>query len=447
MASDRRISQTQLRPKQFRFAGLYVSPPAVDQAHYLDFYRACGYNYLEFCEMGFSIRPDLLHEHYADFAARIQLARKHGFQVWVLLLAAMKQWRGPEEKGSAGSFSALDRVLLEERLGYLRQAVRALRDADGFVFFAGDPGGDPEGRSTVQDCIAFCRRVQHIVREEAPAARFAINLWAVAEWAGFPSPFSVDFWRKQPLLTRQVAEEPGLLGPDCGVSFSLDSYYRSLTLTCFADTGEDPPLYPTPRDVQKLRERGAQPILGWPYFLVDEVDDGFVTPNNVATGGQSQAEVRYIHAILKQGRILGLDGMVANTAYPEAEQLNVWAFGRMCRDPKLTPEMALERFAGGVATPRTRPALVRVLRFIENNSSWHHSLPEKFRLPQMDTGAVRTAQDALRELSQVQPRSKATLPLLEDPAAYLARLRQRLEAIAEGRIGGPNPYYRPQSAP
>ena len=47
---------------------------------------------------------------------------------------------------------------------------------------------------------------------------------------------------------------------------------------------------------------------------MDEIDDGFISPNNVASGGQSQAETRYIRAIIDQGLDLGLDGLVANAS-------------------------------------------------------------------------------------------------------------------------------------
>jgi hypothetical protein len=48
-----------------------------------------------------------------------------------------------------------------------------------------------------------------------------------------------------------------------------------------------------------LRARGVKSLLGWPYFLVDETDEGYVRPNNVASGGQSSAETRYIRALLR----------------------------------------------------------------------------------------------------------------------------------------------------
>ena len=46
---------------------------------------------------------------------------------------------------------------------------------------------------------------------------------------------------------------------------------------------------------------------------------------------------------------------------------------------------------------------------------------------------------ALELLVQVKPCVSPAIPLLEPPAAYLARLKRRLEAIAAGNIGGTAP--------
>lgn len=429
---------------ELQTVGIYVQPPTTEQAHYLDFYRGCGYNYLEFCDTGFGHRPDRLPEYYADLAKAVTDAQKKGFRVWILLLAGMKQWKGPDATGNAGTFSALDTELLKERLSFVRQAVRALKHADGFQFFAGDPGGDPEGKATIADCAAFARSVRAIVREEAPQAGFAVNLWAIAEWAGFPSPFSLTFWQKQVELSQAAIAQPDLLGSDCGVIFSMDNYYRSLTLTTYADAGVKPAPFPQPSDIEALRRRKVSPVYGWPYFLVDECDDGFITPNNVVTKGQAGSETRYIRAIVDHGLRLRLDGLVANASFVAAEALNIYAFGRMCRDPKLTPGAALDEYAGIIADDSSKAALGRVLRFIENNCNWQNSLPKKYRLRDFDTGDLTTAQAAMDLLATVVPRKLTRIVLPEPPEQYLPRLRRRLETIAAGDIGGPSPHYRPQ---
>lgn len=431
-------------PRRFGTVGLYVQPPTAAQAHYLDFYKACGYNYLEFCEGGFAHRTDLLPGYHAEVADAIRQAQRKGFKVWILLLAGMKQWKGPEAAGGAGTFSALDAPELEERLGFIEQAVKALHGADGFEFFAGDPGGDPLGRSTVKDCIAFSQRVKEIVGRHAPRAGFALNLWAIAEWSGFPSPFSLAFWQKQVELSRAVAAEPGLLGPDCGVVFSMDNYYRSLTLTALADFGVEPEPYPKAVDVEALRRRKVKPVLGWPYFLVDECDDGFITPNNVVTGGQSQAETRYIRAIVDHGREVGLDGLVANASFVAAEALNIYAFGRMCREPAPAPGDLLDDWADMIADKATAPALGNVLRFVENQCNWQNSLPARYRIPDFQGFGLSNAAEAMALLDTVRARAAAPIPLPEPPPQVLARYRQRLQRIAAGDIGGPNPHYKPQ---
>lgn len=422
--------------------GLYAQPPTPGQAHLLDFYKACGYNYLEYCDIGFHWHADKLPGYYDGLGQSLRLAKAKGFQTWVLLLAGMRQWRGPGDSGNPGTFSALDKTLLKERLGFVQTAVRGCADADGFAFFAGDPGGDPEGRSTVDDCIDFGRQVQAIVRGNAPKAKFQLNVWAIAEWKGFPSPFSLDFWLRQVELSKEILARPGVLGPDCGIALSLDNLYRSLTLSSHAEAGIEPEDWPRPADIEALRKRNVAPVLGWPYFLVDEIDDGFITPNNVASGGQTQAETRYIRAIVDHGRRLGLDGLVANATYVNAEALNIWTFAQMCKDPRLSPGTALDRWAKILAHPGSDAGLANVLRFVENHSNWENSLPTKHRLPRFDTGKVRTPADALALLQKVQPRERTEIVLPETPSAYLPRLRKRLEWIAEGKIGGMAPLVK-----
>jgi hypothetical protein len=424
---------------KFTTVGIYIPPPRPDDTVTYPFLRACGYNYLEFCEDGFARHPDSLPAFYAAMNATIERAHDEGFTVWVLLLAGMKQWHGPALSGSAGTFSFLNKEALRERLAFIEKAGQGLPAADGFEFFAGDPGGDPEGRSTVQDCMDFARSVHEVVQRHAPRASFAMNLWAVAEWAGFPSPFTLAFWRKQVQLSRAVAQDETMLGRDCGVVFSMDNYYRSLALACYAQAGATPELFPAAADVAALRRKGVSHILGWPYFIVDEVDDGFITPNNVASGGQAQAETRYIRALVDHGRALGLDGLVANSAYATSEVLNIYAFGQMCRNSSLTPEAALDRWAGIVADQDTKADLGRVLRFIENHSNWQNSLPPPHRLPNLPCDGIASATNAIAVLTQVRARTHPPIVLLESPASYLARLRRRLETIAVGDIGGVNP--------
>ena len=127
---------------------------------------------------------------------------------------------------------------------------------------------------------------------------------------------------------------------------------------------------------------------------------------------------------------------MANASYVAAEALNVYAFGRMCRDASLTPEAMLDEYAGLVATKETKKELGAVLRFIENKSNWQNSLPANARLADLDCGDVTTVEKAKSALAKVQPLEKALIPIPETPSVYLGRLKKRLEQIAKGNIGG-----------
>jgi hypothetical protein len=58
--------------RPFGTVGIYVFdiPPKNERAGYCDFYKACGYNYVELCDWGFALRPDLLAAHLHDNDAR-----------------------------------------------------------------------------------------------------------------------------------------------------------------------------------------------------------------------------------------------------------------------------------------------------------------------------------------------------------------------------------------
>jgi hypothetical protein len=257
---------------------------------------------------------------------------------------------------------------------------------------------------------------------------------------------SLRFWQQEVKLSRAVTAAPGFLGPDCGVAFPLHNYYRSLTLACYTEAGIRPEPYPTAKDIQMLRTGGVKPLLGWPYFLVDEVDEGFIRPNNVASGGQSSAETRYIRAIVDRGRALGLDGLVANAIYFNDEALNIYAFGQMCRSPNLTPAQVIDQFAGLITDSKTRSALGQVLRYVENHSNWQVSMPAWARLKNFDVPNVKSPSAALDLLAQVRPSVNPANPLPEEPALYLRRLKKRLEAIGAGKIGTVHPIINKEGA-
>lgn len=183
----------------------------------------------------------------------------------------------------------------------------------------------------------------------------------------------------------------------------------------------------TPADT-RTRSRGAQRLWGWPYFVTDECDDGY----KGGLPGVTQAETRYIRQVIAAGRELELDGMIANAMAENvfAECLNLYAFARFCRDSTVTPEQVILDFANALAEPASAPQLAEALRYIENQSSWQAGQPAPHRLPNFDTGAGRTPQDALAALARVTLHQTSALPLPRSAAEYLGNLRTRLHALA-----------------
>lgn len=419
------------RPGKIQSIGIYTSPTVPAQT--LAFFKACGYNTYECWDMGWETRPALHEKYYAEMAQAVGRIQAAGFRVHVLLSLNLLQRRGDEPRTAESMlFDPNDSKLVEQRLDYVAKAVGKLKLADGFIIFAGDPGGHAKAR--ISQFREIADRMVQIVRREAPRAEVCIDPWSIAAWDHLPSPFAASFWDKETQFTRELIDLSGPYGPSVNVEFPLHNYYRSLALKCYADAGREPEPFPTARDIASLRERGVKRVWGWPYFLTDECDDGY----KGTTSGLAQSETRYIKRIIEIARRLGLDGMIANAFETNifAETLNLYAFPRFCQDPNVMPEQVIDDFAGLISEPKTATELGQVLRFIENHSTWQAGLPEKNRLPNFDVGTMKSAQDARAALARIVARKECPLPLAKSPGEYLQKLDQRLGILAEEETRG-----------
>lgn len=408
--------------------GLYSFAPA---AKYYAFCKACGYNMLQFVDEGSAPSPEQRVDYYSNLADGIRAAKKQGFQTWVILLSNVPAY--PNAIMSS-PFDPTDQQAMRKRLDVVKETVKALHDADGFTFFAADPGGSPKplGIAGIQAFVDMTHRVQRIVKDNAPSAHFNANIWAVTAWENIAiSPFKAEFWIKEATWGKVLMAEKGLFNADCGLEFGPHNYYRSLALKAYDDAALTPEPFPTADEIRKLRAAGTRRIWAWAHFLIDEVDDGYTGYQGGRTH-PAQAETRYINKLISDMRQIGVSGVVSNSSGEDiaVEALNVYAFARFAKDKSATPEAVIEEFAGLVAEQGDTARLSRILRFVENKSTWQESLPEKFRLKDFDTGGIGTAQNALEELSNVHPRATAQFPLPEPPATYLNRIRDRLKDIA-----------------
>ncbi|MBR7093072.1 MAG: hypothetical protein IKI50_07845 [Clostridia bacterium] len=419
----------------FTCTGLYVWDDDVSQH---PFWRACGIDTLQFCDLSWHRRaPDVRDGYLRQKAEDIRTAHADGFRVYVILFANIQQWEGPGELCDSPigyKYHPGDALQMKKRLDGIRHVVRLLREADGFSFFAGDPGGVPAelGPAVAKDWTDMAGQVAAVVREEAPQAAFHINPWAVTMWQYPLLPCEdVAWWQREGELTQQILAQKDLIGPSCGVELPCHNYYRAMALRLFSQAGTCPPLIPDAFVMKDLRARRAQQIWGWPYFLLDEADDGDVGPDG-SINILPQAETRYICRFVRQMQVLGLDGLIGNWSYVghKAKALNTYAFGRFCRDEQVDPETVIDEFAACVAADEKGGRILgQILRLVENNSNWQRKLPVEKRLPAF---ACRYAggKEALLDLVSVRPRAEAfPFALAEEPQLYLARIRERLQQL------------------
>ncbi len=425
-------SGTAFSAQGFETIGLYVWRDTPDQHA---FWKACGLNTLQFCDTGWHQRADLLDDYYAGFAADVASAQRDGFKVWVILFSNIAQWLGPEDfepTGTGVKFYPRDRAALDSRLHYLAKTVKALKAADGFSFFAGDPGGVPSalGPAELADWTNMALEVEAVVKREAPKAKFNLNPWAIAMWVNPElSAMTSAWWVAEHNTTKALLETEGILGEGSGLELAGHNYYRALALRTLSAEGLQPELLPTAEDARKLRARGVNRLWAWPYFLLDEADDG----DESAAGslwGQTQIDTRYIHQYVNQMREVGMTGIIGNWSYngylPGA--LNTYAFGRFASDLAATPEQVLAEYAHYVADGATAPSLIQIFRFIENHSNWEQKLPPEHRLPAFKC-SLHSARAALARLETVQVNPAPGFPLPEPPEDYLRRVQGRLETI------------------
>lgn len=415
--------------KPFETVGLYVWRDTPDQHA---FWKASGINTLQFCDIGWHLRDDLLDDYYKGFVKDIDSAKKAGFKVYVILFSNIKQWPGPEEHsdGLGLRYHPNDKKEMDSRLKYIGNTVEKLKAADGFTFFAGDPGGVPAelGESNVYMWISMVERVRTIVKKEAPHADFNVNPWSITQWQ-YPNlgAFGKDFWLKETELFKIITEENNFIGPDTGIEIPPHNYYRSLTLKTYDEESIIPKPYPKLSDIKKLKDRGTERVWVWPYFLLDEADDGYIG-TIWRNRGMLQIETRYIHKLVCEMDRINPDGIIGSWSYagylPNA--LNTYAFGRFCTDPKLKPIDVIEEYASYLAEDESKDSLVQIMKFVENNSTWHASLPNKYRLPLFDTGDLKSAYLAQIRLDRIKVRSKSNFPLPEPPEEYLKHLKLKL---------------------
>jgi hypothetical protein len=386
----------------------------------VDFWKACGVNTLQFIDHGFfdNNRANII----IDMATNVKSAQDKGFKVYILVLSNIKNEH-------LDLFHPKDEVEMGNRLSKLREMAEACSMADGFTIFAADPGGiiDGMGESSVDDYAYMVRKFIETIRNAAPEAEINVNPWAISAF-GTPylSPFSTEFWLRESKMTKALLDMTDIINEDVNVELACHDYYRSLALKCYDDSLHYYPYFPLNSDIDALRTQGVKKIWGWPYFLLDEVDDG----DGAGTG--LQITTRYIYEIVKIYGDFGFNGVMGNYsnngAYTCAQ--NTYALCRFAQDPSATPKMVLDEYASFVATEETCTILGDILRYIENYSSWHQKMPENRQLPDFAT-PFETPSEARVAFNNVIPREQGDAKLLGTPVQYLKLVEEKLTEISK----------------
>ncbi|MBO4769700.1 MAG: hypothetical protein J5563_02835 [Clostridia bacterium] len=418
----------------FGTVGLYVWNN--NQSQY-SFWKKIGITTLQFCDRGwwYNSENGSLDSYLSGMASGVRQAKNAGFKVYVILFSNLEQYKGPnntEPTGLGVKFHPDDTEKWAERLDYLKKTVSMLKNADGFTFFAGDPGGitNSMGKGSFETFVKMAADVRDMVSETAPGAEFNINTWAVTMFqTPSVSAETPQFWQRETENCKKILEIAGFVGDDAGIELPCHDYYRPLALRLYAKYNMKPEQkYPQKDDIEVLAERGTGNIWAWPYFLLDEADDG--DRGGTVKTDLPQIETRYICKYINSVRELGFNGIIGSWSYAGYQNkcLNTYAFARMANDSTLTPEQVISEFASLIATEQTAGTLTEILKFIENDSNFEKKLPKSERIEPFQTSFsdVGEALDALEDIDVLE-KSAISLPIT--PGEYLSKLAERLKLM------------------
>jgi hypothetical protein len=141
-------------------------------------------------------------------------------------------------------------------------------------------------------------------------------------------------------------------------------------------------------------------------------------------------EVRYLKELAEKSRALGMDGVFVNAYNPPYQMGNIFAYGRLNRNPDNPVRTILEEFAALIARPGSVAQMTEVLTFLENHSWWGSQMPAQDRLKPLPC-KIGTYVEARATLSKVVPLSSSPAPLLMTPKDYLAQVASTLTFMQE----------------
>jgi hypothetical protein len=391
--------------------------------------RACGIDTVEFATMlEFNRIPStpLEHEKVALRQSLIEMAHDLDMRFSHILSTTVVSTVPPDEEPShqlndrAEVLCPRDPGNFERTMEIQTHFLDLHREADLFEVFAADWGGCRCGRCGTEDYLRYVRALAERVAEVNPEALCFANTWAIADWGPSDRPDEGrGFWDIDMAKTREVIDALESLPPNVHLALPCHHLYRPLTFMLHGGQSQTP-RFPDTEDIARVRAMGRQ-VLAWPHFVVD--DDAY----RAESWGIVHSEVRYIRAMLRSLRDVGIDHVMANLYLPFLQVLNTYAYGRLLENPDLDPREILLDFSGLIAHPDDATTLAEVLAWLENGSWWERQMPPDGRLAPLPCHLTQDL--ALRRLSGVRPNPDPAMPLPISPEVWLGDLRRSIERM------------------
>ena len=391
----------------------------------LEFYKACGYNTLLFCDTSWYYKPtsEAFANYQNNLLKTIEKAKEMGFKTYVEILSTLEQWNGAADMGNpmGQAFDPANAAKTAERLGYIRQVIQKFHVADGFTFYGGDPGGvlGITAQGGLQYYIDMAKEVKKMVNEIAPEAEFNLNLWAVSQFEqATVDPYKVDFWLAEDVNGRKIIDTEGLLGPDVGIEIPGHDYYRTLAFNLYNASGKKPETkFPIAEDVQNIKDTGCTRYWAYPHGLVPDISDDIRFNTN---------RIAYY---LKNMSQIGMNGVIMGNASYISHNADLFAFAQIAQDPTMTAEEAMLKYAALLTDDEdSAKYLCEAMKFLNNYDVTMQNLPEEYALPLMETEATDVWK-ALELFRKARPNMDPDFPFEESPSIYMAKIQARLYAI------------------
>lgn len=399
---------------------------------YVDFLSFCGIHRIEFCTQASFLRipsTEFEHARISRMQAVIEYAHELGLACWLVVssnvLSGVPDGQIPVGQQSSGAFyepCPRDPDVRKKLLEVIDFFVSKYQAIDGYELFAGDWGGCTCGGCDIHTFFELATDYYQIIRSYNSNARVQINTWCINYWRKLPNKYE-DWEEKFDMeanMAGQAIEWIEELPSGVGIALPFHHLYRPLAIQ--NRRPEQCPAWPDKDAIEKLQHVG-RPVSAWPHFVMEN------DPYHKGRFGLFCCRVGYIKQLLTQLAARGITTVMGNLYHPYLQPLSGFAFGTLMREPELSVEEVLFRFAMLVAREEDVQTLYAVLCCLEHLDPWQSDLPAFYHVAHPES--TLTCGEALSMLESVQPAVQQA-PLLSSNQQILSSIADTLQKILKG---------------